>query len=80
MRDHYGWMDTPLSTQEDDHPVMMKLKNIVEGMGIGLVFDGALWHLQKVLSQLKHMYSQRGKTVNAETLAKTIQEYETVKI
>jgi len=40
MRDHYGWMDTPLSTRETDHPIMMKMKNIVEGMGIGLVFDG----------------------------------------
>ena len=40
MRDHYGWIDTPLSTKEHDHPIMMKLKNIVEGMGIGLVFDG----------------------------------------
>ena len=40
MRDHYGWIDTPLSTKETDHPIMMKMKNIVEGMGIGLVFDG----------------------------------------
>ena len=35
MRDRYGWIDTPLSTKETDHPIMMKLKNIVEGMGIG---------------------------------------------
>ena len=47
MRDHYGWIDTPLSTREHDHPIMMKLKNIVEGMGIGLVFDGVALALGK---------------------------------
>ena len=31
LRDHYGWMDTPLSTQEEDHPMMMKMKNISNG-------------------------------------------------
>ena len=41
LRDRYGWMDTPISTKDTDHPLMIKLKNVVEGMGIGLVFDGA---------------------------------------
>ena len=27
MRDRYGWIDTPLSTKETDHPIMMKMKN-----------------------------------------------------
>ena len=40
LRDHYGFMDTPLSTRDTDHPLMMKFKNVVEGMGIGLIFDG----------------------------------------
>ena len=31
---HYGWADTPLTTKYTDHPVIMKFKNIVEGMGI----------------------------------------------
>ena len=47
LRDRYGWMDTPLSTKDADHPLMMKLKNIVEGMGIGLVFDGAFSLLKR---------------------------------
>ena len=55
MRDHYGWMDTPLSTQEHDHPLMMKMKNIVEGMGIGLVFDGAFMALGKGKKKLLNM-------------------------
>ncbi len=40
LRDQVGFMDTPLSTKDDDHPLMMTLKNVVEGMGIGLIFDG----------------------------------------
>ena len=47
LREHYGWIDTPLSTKDTDHPTMMKLKNIVEGMGIGLVFDRAAMLLGK---------------------------------
>ena len=74
MRDHYGWIDTPLSTKEHDHPVMMKLKNIVEGMGIGLIFDGAAMALTKGAKSTKEFVRQRAKTVNAETLAKGIQE------
>ena len=29
MRDRHGWMDTPLSTKDTDHPMWMKFKNIV---------------------------------------------------
>ena len=47
LRDRYGWIDTPISTKDTDHPVIMKLKNIVEGMGIGLVFDGLAYSLGK---------------------------------
>lgn len=33
-------LDNPLATHDADHPIMKTLKNVVEGMGIGLVFDG----------------------------------------
>jgi hypothetical protein len=33
-------LDNPLATHDADHPAMKTLKNVVEGMGIGLVFDG----------------------------------------
>ena len=33
LRDHYGFVDTPISTRETDHPIMMKVKNVIEGMG-----------------------------------------------
>ena len=41
LSQRFGFIDTPISTKEDDHPAMKTLKNVVEGMGIGLVFDGA---------------------------------------
>ena len=44
---HYGWADTPLTTKDTDHPIIMKIKNIIEGMGIGVAFDGALWMVGK---------------------------------
>ena len=47
LRDRYGWVDTPLATRDTDHPVMMKVKNIVEGMGIGLIFDGLAYALKR---------------------------------
>ncbi len=57
IRDRYGWFDTPLSTRDTDSPVVMKIKNIVEGMGIGLFFDGMTYALgkgsQKVLKQIQ---------------------------
>ena len=37
LRDRFGWIDTPISTKDTDHPVVMKLKNIVEGMGLSLI-------------------------------------------
>ena len=41
VRDRFGWIDTPLSTKDTDHPAMKTLKNVVEGMGIGAFFDAA---------------------------------------
>ena len=43
LRDTFGWIDTPLATKDTDHPAMKTLKNVVEGMGIGAVVDGAFY-------------------------------------
>ena len=40
LRDRFNFIDRPLSTKEEDHPAMKTFKNVVEGMGIGAVFDG----------------------------------------
>ena len=74
LRDHYGWIDTPLSTKDTDHPTMMKLKNIVEGMGIGLVFDGAAMLLGKGKRSVVDRIGKRQKSVQDQTLAKGLEE------
>ena len=40
LRDHVGFMDTPLATKDIDHPMMKKFKNVAEGMMLGPVVDG----------------------------------------
>ena len=74
MRDHYGWIDTPLSTKDTDHPIMMKMKNIVEGMGIGLVFDGATMLIGRGSRGAKSKIFKRKQSVNQEKLAKGLEQ------
>ena len=40
LRDRYGFIDTPLTTNDDDHPIVKTLKNVVEGAGIGEIANG----------------------------------------
>jgi len=74
LRDRYGFIDTPLSTRETDHPVMMKFKNIVEGMGIGFIFDSAAMALGRGSNAVKAQIATRQKSVELQTLRKGIQE------
>jgi len=53
LRDRYNFIDTPISTQEYDHPAMKTLKNVVEGMGIGVVFDGLGMALGKGIKKIR---------------------------
>ncbi|AAX44214.1 internal virion protein [Prochlorococcus phage P-SSP7] len=53
LRDRFNFIDTPISTKEHDHPAMKTLKNVVEGMGIGVVFDGLGIALGKGLRKTK---------------------------
>ena len=74
MRDSYGFIDTPLSTKETDHPVMMKVKNILEGMGIGAAFDGAAILLGKGSKRVVNSVQARNKSVADQTIEKGLQE------
>ena len=40
LRDRYGFIDTPLATNDVDHPIVKTFKNVVEGAGIGTLADG----------------------------------------
>ena len=42
LKQRWGWLDTPLATKEHDHPAMKTLKNVVEGMALGIVFDNLI--------------------------------------
>ena len=42
-----GWYATPLTTLDTDSPWVKTMKNTLEGMGIGLVFDVSMKGLQK---------------------------------
>ena len=74
MRDRFGWMDTPLSTRDTDSPMMMKFKNIVEGMGIGILFDSAALALGKGGQYAKAQVAARNQSVELQTVRKGLQE------
>ena len=67
MRDAYGFIDTPISTKEGDHPIMMKAKNILEGMGIGAAFDGAAILLGKGSKKALAKVRARNKSIEDQT-------------
>ena len=68
LRDRYGWADTPISTKDTDSPVMMKVKHIVEGMGIGLFFDGAAYALKKGSQPVIDQITKRNKSIKDQTV------------
>ena len=68
LRDRYGWADTIISTKDTDSPVTMKVKNIVEGMGIGLFFDGMAYALKKGSTQVVDQIAKRNKSIKDQTV------------
>ena len=68
LRDRYGWADTPLATKDTDHPVVMKIKNIVEGMGIGLFFDGLVYTLKGGSDAAVQQIRARNKNLKDSTV------------
>ena len=68
LSERYGWADTPLATKDTDHPVMMKIKNIVEGMGIGLLFDGIAYTLKKGNKSVVDQIKARNKSIDKQTI------------
>ena len=74
LRDRFGFFDTPLSTRDTDHPLMIKLKNVVEGMGIGLIFDGVAMSLSKGADAAKGKVVQRSVNLQDITEEKALQE------
>ena len=61
LKEKWSWLDTPLATKDTDHPMMKTLKNVVEGMGIGMVFDGVLHNLALGTTALTPVVKQQVK-------------------
>ena len=74
LRDRYGFIDTPLSTKDTDHPTMMKFKNIVEGMGIGMIFDGAVVLLGKGSRAVRGRVQGRAQSIDRQQLKSGLQQ------
>ena len=72
VRDRFGWIDTPLSTKDTDHPAMKTLKNVVEGMGIGAFFDAASIVLGKGIKRIKP--GKKGKVIEVDGVEDAVQK------
>ena len=73
LRDRYGFIDTPLTTNDADHPTVKTLKNVVEGLGIGTVADGMFYALGRGTKQLPDILSKtkaRAKSVKDQIVQK----------
>ena len=68
LRDRYGFIDTPISTNDDDHPIVYKLKNIVEGMGIGTVADGVFRIIGKGSRKVINKIRARNQDIDIQKL------------
>ena len=48
VRDRFGFIDTPCTTNDSDHPAMKTVKSVCEGVGIGIPIEGTLRAVGKV--------------------------------
>ena len=74
LRNQFGFIDTPITTKDTDHPVMMKLKNVVEGMGIGTLFDGAAYFIGKGGKKAIKQITDRNQSIKTQDIEKGISE------
>tara|TARA_R100001463_G_scaffold24199_1_gene57760 strand:+ start:217 stop:3879 length:3663 start_codon:yes stop_codon:yes gene_type:complete len=82
LKEKVPFLDTPLATKEDDHPMVKKFKNVLEGGLIGLQVDGILesigWGLKtdagksllNNLAEGKKVISERAKSVTQQIVEK----------
>ena len=61
LRDRYNFIDTPLTTNDEDHPAVKTFKNVVEGMGIGELANG----LFRVMGKAKKIALPDGRVIDA---------------
>ncbi len=86
LRDRFGFIDTPCTTNDADHPIIQTGKAVCEGVGIGIPLEGAVRAIAKVRVKkgltnnptndiLKKVDKiQSGKLLKAEKAAKVLVE------
>jgi len=86
LRDRFGFIDTPCTTNDGDHPALQTVKAVCEGVGIGIPIEGTVRAIGKVRVKkgltnnptndvLKKVDAiQSGKLLKAERAAKVAVE------
>ena len=72
LRDRFNFIDTPLATKDTDHPAMKTLKNVVEGMGIGAIFDAASIVIGKGIKRVR--VNKAGQEIVEDGTADAVQK------
>ena len=70
LKEKFPLLDTPLATKDGDSPIMKTMKNVVEGMMIGGIFDSVLYGVAKGLpkAQIAEAVNARKKSVKSQQL------------
>ena len=86
IRDRFGFIDTPCTTKDADHPALKTVKAVCEGVGLGIPIEGTVRAIAKVRVKqgltnnptndiLKKVDKiQSGKLLKAEKAAKVLVE------
>jgi len=48
LRDRFGFIDTPCTTKDADHPALKTVKSVCEGVGLGIPIEGTVRAIAKV--------------------------------
>jgi len=48
LRDRFGFVDTPCTTKDADHPALKTVKSVCEGVGLGIPIEGTVRAIAKV--------------------------------
>ena len=48
LRDRFGFIDTPCTTKDADHPALKTVKSVCEGVGLGVPIEGTVRAISKV--------------------------------
>ena len=74
LRDRFNFIDTPISTKDTDHPAMKTLKNVVEGMGIGAVFDGLSLAIGKGVKKVRGIDPKTKKPIIEDAIPEEVEK------